>query len=126
MTFIWGTLIGLGAGIASGMLGIGGGIIQVPGMVLLLGVDQHTAQGVSLAVMIVTAAVGAIVQYRQGNVKPWIALWVAPSAAVFAFVGASLANLVEAGWLSRIFGLLILFFGTRMILSKPKREKQPH
>jgi uncharacterized membrane protein YfcA len=64
--------LGLVAGLLGGMLGIGGGTIVIPGMVLLLGTDQHVAQGISLTAMLLTALVGAFIHFRQKNVRSHI------------------------------------------------------
>lgn len=110
--------VGLASGVLAGMLGVGGGIFLVPGMVLLLGETQHLAQGVSLATIVATATAGAIVHRRQGNVDLRLVLLLAPSALVFGFVGAWMADKVDAVWLRRLFSLLLLVMGARMIMSK--------
>ena len=114
--------IGLVAGVLAGMLGIGGGVVKVPGLALLLDTTQHIAQGVSIAVVVVTATVGAVLHYRQGNVRLSTALWVAPSAAIFSFLGASLAGITDATWLCRAFGVLLLAVGSMMVLGKLSRN----
>lgn len=110
--------IGFVAGFLGGMLGIGGGVVMIPGMVLLLGVGQRLAQGVDLAVVVVTATVGAFEHYRLGNVKVDRAIWIAPTAAVFGFVGAWLAGWLDQELLQRLFGVLLLVMGARMVLGK--------
>lgn len=60
--------IGVATGVFSGLMGIGGGLLMVPAMVLLLGYDQHLAEGTSLLVIIPTAAVAAYAHYRNGYV----------------------------------------------------------
>jgi hypothetical protein len=113
--------IGLVAGLLGGMLGIGGGIILVPGMVLLLSVDQHTAQGVSLAVITLTALVGAITHYRQKNVRLGVVLWIAPAAALFGFLGSMVADVMDASLLRRIFGSMTIVIGIFMLAgSRPR------
>lgn len=109
-------IFGLIAGLFSGMLGIGGGTIMVPALVLLLSVDQHTAQGVALAAMLVAAVAGAWLQYRQRNLEVRIALWIAPGAALFSLVGAWIAGVVAAEWLARAFAIVLLLIGGRMLL----------
>lgn len=108
--------IGLVGGTLSGLLGIGGGVILIPGMVLLLGVEQHLAQGVSLATIAVTASVGALVHHRQGNVRLDIALWMVPTAIIFSVLGAWLAAGLNPLWLRRGFALLLLVMGGEMAL----------
>jgi uncharacterized membrane protein YfcA len=108
--------VGLIAGLISGMLGVGGGTISIPAMVLLLGVEQHTAQGVSLGAMLFTALVGAFIHYRQGNVKSSAVLLIAPSAVAFSLLGAWAAGQVTAEWLTRAFAIFLLIIGCRMLL----------
>jgi uncharacterized membrane protein YfcA len=108
--------IGLIAGLISGMLGVGGGTISIPAMVLLLGVEQHTAQGISLGAMLFTALVGAFIHYRQGNVKSSAVLLIAPSAIALSYLGAWAADKVTAEWLTRAFAIFLLIIGCRMLL----------
>jgi hypothetical protein len=108
--------VGLVAGVISGVLGVGGGTISIPAMVLLLGVEQHTAQGVSLAAMMFTALVGAFIHYRQGNVKLSAVFLMIPSAVAFSFLGAWAAGQVTAEWLTRAFAIFLLLIGCRMLL----------
>jgi len=116
MTVVTALAVGLVAGLIGGMLGVGGGTIAVPGMVLLLGVDQHIAQGVSLSAMLLMALVGAIVHYRQGNVKLSMVLLIAPSAVAFSLLGAWAAGMVSAEWLTRVFAIFLLVIGCMMLL----------
>ena len=108
--------LGLAAGVLGGMLGIGGGTIVIPGVVLLLEVEQHTAQGISLAAMLLMALVGAFIHYRQGNVKSRMVLLIAPSAIAFTYLGAWAAGAVTAEWLGRVFAIALLIIGLRMLL----------
>lgn len=108
--------LGLAAGVLGGMLGIGGGTIVIPGVVLLLEAEQHMAQGISLAAMSLTALVGAFIHYRQGNVKSRMVLLIAPSAIAFTYIGAWAAGIVTAEWLSRVFAIALLIIGLRMLL----------
>lgn len=115
--------IGLVAGAMGGMLGIGGGVVLVPGMVLLLNVEQHAAQGISLAVIAMTALVGGYTHYRQGNVRLEVVLGIAPAAVIFALGGSFLANEIPAHWLSRAFGLLSLAMAVRIMWPKTMAGK---
>jgi uncharacterized membrane protein YfcA len=111
-----GLVIGLVAGVFSGMLGIGGGTITVPGMVLLLETEQHTAQGVALGAMLLAALVGSYIHSRQKNINVTIAMWVAPSAVIFSLLGAWVAGMITAEWLTRVFAIALLVIGCRMLL----------
>jgi len=118
MSIAIGIGIGLLAGVLAGMLGVGGGVILVPGMVLLLGVEQHTAQGVSLAVITLMALVGAFTHYRQENVRLGLALWIIPAAVIFSFLGGLVADTIDASLLRQIFGALLIVTGIVMVLGR--------
>ncbi len=80
--------IGLGAGLLSGMFGVGGGVVIVPALVLLLGYDQRLAAGTSLAAIVPTATVGVISYALSGDVQ-WIAALILAAAAV---IGAQIGT----------------------------------
>ena len=109
-------IIGLIAGIVSGMLGVGGGTITIPGMVLILGMEQHTAQGVALCAISLAALAGTFVHYRQHNVDLNMVCWIAPGAMICSFIGASIAGMIPAEWLTRIFAVCLLIIGCKMLL----------
>ena len=109
--------IGLLAGVVAGTLGVGGGVILIPGMVFLMGVEQHTAQGISLAVITLMALVGTITHYRQENVRLKVALWIIPAAVIFSFVGGTVADVLDASLLRQLFGGLIIIVGFFMVTS---------
>ena len=66
---IWLILIGLAAGALGGLLGVGGGVLFVPGLVIVVGLTQHEAEGTSLLAIVPVALVGALSQDRYGNVR---------------------------------------------------------
>lgn len=116
MDIVIGLAVGLVAGVFSGMLGIGGGTITIPGMFLLLEVEQHTAQGVALGAMLLAALVGAFIHRRQKNMDLTVAMWIAPGAVVFSLLGAWAAGAIMAEWLTRVFAIVLLIIGCRMLL----------
>lgn len=109
-------LVGLTAGLASGIAGIGGGVIMVPGLVFLLGTPQHLAQGSSLLAIVLTAASATRVNLRNQRVDLRSALTIGITGAVVAFLAARLASTIDADDLRRSFGALLVFSGTRMAL----------
>jgi uncharacterized membrane protein YfcA len=112
-------LIGLVAGIASGFFGIGGGLVMVPALVYFFNFTQHQAQGTSLAVLTLPVVIfGALKYYKEGNVNVYMALFIAISFVLGAYLGASIVTKIPSPTLKRIFGLLLLFFSIRMILGK--------
>ena len=88
-------LIGVGifVGIYSGIMGLGGGTVMIPVLVLLLGFTQHQAVGTSLAVMIPPVTLPAVIEfYRKGHVDLRIAMWIALGFVGGAFLGGFIAN----------------------------------
>jgi uncharacterized membrane protein YfcA len=107
--------IGLAGGFAGGMLGIGGGAIFVPAMVILLGEKQHLAQGASLAAIIATGIVGGFTHLRNQNVDVPAVVQVAPAAVVAGFIAAFVAARLDAAVLQRTFGVVIVYLALNMI-----------
>jgi hypothetical protein len=102
---------GLVAGFLSGILGVGGGVVLIPTMVLLMGIDQRSAQGISLAAIAVISFFGAVTHYRQQTVRTDIAKYVAPSALLYGLLGSYLADMVDANILRAIVGGIIIIAG---------------
>jgi uncharacterized membrane protein YfcA len=113
--------VGFGVGWLAGMFGVGGGVILVPVLVLLFGVPQHQAQGVSLFMIVPTSIVGAWTQLRLGTVEKRLVPPVAIASVVAAIAAAALAHQLPGPLLRRIFGLLLLFVGARMALRPASR-----
>lgn len=116
------TLLGLGTGILSGLLGIGGGLIMIPSMVLLLGISQKMAQGISLAVIIPVSIFGALGYAKQGNVSVPIGTWLAIGGIPGALLGAHLAIGMNPMFLKVIFAFLMFFIGTTSVFKKQVQE----
>lgn len=110
-------LMGLAAGILSVLLGVGGGVIMVPALMYLLGMNIKVATATSLAVIIPTALVGTIGRAHAGQVDWKVAGLVAVGAVAGAFAGARLVAIIPDLWLKRCFGALLLFTAVRMLLS---------
>jgi uncharacterized membrane protein YfcA len=92
----------------------------VPALVILLDVPQHTAQGVCLASFIPTAIVAVITHLKQGNVKIKLALCLIIGALVGAVIGSTLANMVDAAFLRKIFGVFLIIMGIYEFCCKPR------
>lgn len=110
--------IGLIAGMVSSMLGVGGGIILVPILILLLKLDPHQAIGTSLAIIIPTVLVGALTHYQLGNVNVQLAIIIAIGAVIGAVIGVHVAEALPSVYLKKIFGVLLLLIATKMILGR--------
>ena len=112
------TLIGLAAGILSGMVGIGGGVVIVPALVFMLGLSQHQAQGTSLFVLSLPVLLLAVMNYwRSGNVNWRFGLVIASTFIVGAFLGSKLTLRLPEAWVKLIFGLLMAYVSIQLILA---------
>jgi uncharacterized protein len=114
--------IGLAGGFAGGMLGIGGGAIYVPAMVFLLGENQHSAQGASLAAIVPTAIVGSVTHLRNQNIDVPVVVQVVPGAIVAAFIAGFVADKLDANTLQRIFGVVMAYLALNTIWSALRRD----
>lgn len=111
-------LIGLAAGFLAGLLGIGGGVLMVPAMVLLLGFDQHVAQGTSLMVVIPAALTGSYTHHRNGRLFLRDAAILAAGGVIGAVIGAVFALSIDDDILRRLFAGFLLVIAVRMLLPK--------
>ena len=114
--------IGLAAGFMAGLLGIGGGVLMVPAMVLLLGFDQHVAQGTSLLVIIPAALSGSFTHYRNGRLFLRDAALLAAGGVVGAVLGSIFALSIDDEILRRLFAVFIIVSAVRMLLPKDIRR----
>ncbi|MBT5774062.1 MAG: sulfite exporter TauE/SafE family protein [Dehalococcoidia bacterium] len=114
-------LIGLAGGTFGGLLGIGGGTLFVPALVLILGQEQHTAQGISLVVIIPTAMSATAANLKRGYVDKQVAAWVTPIAILLAIAGAQIAGELDGQTLSRVFGVVVLYVGSRSLYTNWKK-----
>jgi len=118
MNWVLAGLIGLTAGVVSGLFGVGGAILIIPGLVLLLGLSQHTAQGTSLAALLLPVGfLGALEYYRRGEVNIPYAAIIAIGLFLGAFVGAKLAGAMGDLALRRAFGVFLLLVSARLLFS---------
>ncbi|MBK5209166.1 MAG: sulfite exporter TauE/SafE family protein [Flavobacteriaceae bacterium] len=113
-------IIGLSAGILSGMVGVGGGIIMVPLFVLFLGLTQHNAQGLSLAVMLPPVTFLAVYNYQKagGGIDWRVALIVSLLFVIGGFIGSKIALQIDQRTLKKVFGFLMLFVAIKLIFTK--------
>ncbi len=111
-------LIGLAAGIAGGMFGIGGGAIMVPAMVLLLGMSQKFSTGTSLVAQIFPIGIlAAVVYYRAGNVNIRQGMLLAVGLVLGNLLGALFANqpFISDEVMKKIYGVFLLVIGARYL-----------
>ena len=108
-------LTGIVTGLISGTMGVGGGIVMVPAMVILMGIPQHLAQGISLAVIAPTAASGAFQHLRMGNVSVRRAVLISVGGVAGGFLGAWIAHLLPGAALRLVFAVFALYSAQRML-----------
>lgn len=112
-------LIGLLAGILSGLVGVGGGIIMVPMLVLLLGFSQHQAQGTSLTVLVVPVTALAVFNYyKEGYINWKYAAIIAVFFVLGSYFGSKLAVSIDQKMLKKIFGVVLILIASKMLLEK--------
>ena len=112
-------VLGLAAGIASGIFGIGGATILIPCLVFIFGLSQHQAQGTTLAAMVPPIGLlAALRYYYAGNVKLNIAVFVCVGFFVGGLIGASLIQSVPDPLLKRLFGIFLLVVSLNMIIGR--------
>lgn len=121
MQILIASIIGLVSGIASGLFGVGGGIVMVPAMVFLLSPpirDIKQAVGTSLVVIIPTALMGSYKHFTQGNIEWRTAITLAPLAIAGSYLGAWLTIHIAADNLKRAFGGFIILVGAKLLFFK--------
>ncbi|GAB6269728.1 MAG: sulfite exporter TauE/SafE family protein [Smithella sp.] len=108
-------ITGAFTGFLSGMMGVGGGTIMVPVMVILTGFSQHMAQGTSLLVMVPAGAIGAFTHWKMGNVEKGILWGLIPGIILGTYLGGNFAYLFSDNILRLIFVVVILWMGIRYV-----------
>jgi uncharacterized membrane protein YfcA len=107
--------IGLAAGIVAGLLGVGGGVLFVPGLVLFMGLDQHQAEATSLLAIVPVAIVGTYRQDRYGNVQRADALLLGLLSVAGAAAGVALANALSGAFLRDAFAALVMLVAAQLV-----------
>ena len=109
--------IGLLAGMLSGLIGVGGGIIIVPALVYLLGFNQHLAQGTSLALMLPPIGIlAAMNYYKAGELNIKYAMIIAAAFIVGGYFGSKLSiELISETVMKKIFGIVLLITAIKLV-----------
>jgi uncharacterized membrane protein YfcA len=112
-------LVGVGVGLFSGVVGIGGGILFVPAMIWLLGMNQLKAQGTSLGALLAPVGIFAFLEYyRRGNADLRVAFLLGAGFLVGGYFGALGAQHISEVLLRRIFAVTLVAIGARMFFSR--------
>jgi hypothetical protein len=107
--------VGLAAGVIAGLLGVGGGVLFVPGLAILLGLSQHHAEGTSLLAIVPVALLGAYRQDRYGNVQRHDALLIGALSVLGTAGGVALANVLSGAVLRDAFACLMVFVAAQLV-----------
>ena len=112
-------LIGLAAGVFGGVFGVGGAVVIIPALVYFLGVDQHMAQGTSLAVLLPPIGLFAAYNYyKAGQVNIWYAFIIAFTFMIGGYFGSKITLNLPENLMKKIFGVFLILLALRMIFSK--------
>jgi uncharacterized membrane protein YfcA len=115
-------LAGLAGGIASGLFGIGGGIVLIPIFGLLLAFDQHKAQGTSLVALIPPTGLLAVLAYAKAGYVHWlIGVLLIPGLFLGGILGAKIARRIEPRRMRQVFAALLFFLGAWQTFGSWKR-----
>jgi uncharacterized membrane protein YfcA len=117
-------LIGFGAGVMGALMGIGGGIVNVPALVTLYAFEQHLAQGTSLAVIVPTALVATIIHSRGGHVDWRVALTLASGGLAGGWLGGRTALAIDGTVLRILFVCFLLLMVARMLARTWRSSRQ--
>jgi uncharacterized membrane protein YfcA len=117
-TLLFLMLIGIVAGVFSGLIGIGGGIIMVP-MLLLIGLTQHQAQGTSLATLMVPVTFLAVMNYHKEGYVQWkFAAVIAVCFFIGGFLGSKIAVNLDQSVVKKIFAVVLIIVAGKLLFEK--------
>lgn len=109
-------IIGLAAGVLSGLVGVGGGIIVVPALVFFLGFSQHQAQGTSLGLLLLPVGILAVMNYyNKGFIDVRIVLVMSIAFVIGGFLGSKLSLSIPQDSLRKIFAVILIYTAIRML-----------
>ena len=118
MTWVLVSLLGLLAGVISGLFGVGGAVVIIPGLVFITKMPQHTAHGTSLAALLLPVGLLGVLEYSKRQQVQWgYAAIVAAGLLIGAYFGARLAGSVNDVMLKKAFGVFLLLISAKLLLS---------
>lgn len=119
MTIVLALIIGVAAGVLSGVMGIGGGILIIPALAMIFHMTQHEAQGTSLVALLLPVGLLAVWKYYQaGNADLKIGLLIAVGFFFGAYFGAVLAQQFSDETLKKIFAVFLVIIAAKMFFDK--------
>ena len=118
-TFIGLIILGMIAGYFSGLIGIGGGVIIVPALVILFGFTQHTAQGTTLALLVPPIGIlAAYSYYQKGFVDMKTAILICIGFIIGGFIGGKMAIGLSENVMKTVFAIILILIGIKMLVYK--------
>lgn len=109
-------LVGLAAGVLSGLVGVGGGIIIVPALVFLLGFSQHQAQGTSLGILLLPAGIFAVINYyKQGYIDLKVVFILFVGFVIGGYLGSKISLSLSEAAVKKIFAVVLLVIAGKML-----------
>lgn len=119
-------LIGIAAGMLSGLVGVGGGLIIVPALVYFLGFSQHSAQGTSLGLILLPVGILGVLQYyKHGDVDLKVVAILAVGFFIGSYYGSKVSLSLPQSTVKKIFAVLMIIIAIKMLfLDKPKEDKK--
>jgi len=118
MIWVMVAILGLVSGVVSGLFGVGGAVVIIPGLVMLAKLPQHTAHGTSLAALLLPVGLLGVLEYSKRQQVNWgYAAVVAVGLLIGAYFGARLAGSVSDALLRKLFGAFLLLVSAKLLLS---------
>ena len=109
-------IVGVLAGMLSGLVGLGGGVIIVPALVYLLGFSQHQATGTSLGILLLPAGIFAVLNYyKKGYIDVKVVVLIFAGFLVGGWLGSKISLNVPEGILKKIFAIVLLLIAGKVL-----------
>jgi uncharacterized membrane protein YfcA len=109
-------IVGLAAGVLSGLVGLGGGVIIVPALVYLMGFNQHQATGTSLGILLLPAGIFAVMNYYQkGYIDVKVVLLIFAGFLVGGWLGSKISLNISEGTLKKVFAVVLILIAGKVL-----------
>ena len=119
-------IIGIAAGMLSGLVGVGGGLIIVPALIYFLGMSQHTAQGTSLGLILLPVGILAVLSYyKQGHVDYKVVGVLAIGFLAGSYFGSKIALSISQETLKKVFAVLMIIIALKMLFIDKAKKSGP-